>query len=128
MRLGLLQAIIRYVQWLWHNHVAGSRLPHETVSNQLLSTRTQRVQIPQASEVARTTDPSGARGLPRPEDELVVAVPLAESVESRLDEEEDPTTAADLGRHDGFAALALAASAIIIFSMSSPFVPFRGVR
>ena len=62
-----------------------------------------------------TTDSSGARVVPSLEDEAVVV-------------EEEPVTTADFGRCRGFAAFAFAASAIINFSMSSPFVPFRGVR
>lgn len=67
--------------------------------------------------------------LPRFEDEAATLVAGAESIHSRLDAEEKLVTAADFGRcRDDFAIFAFAASAIINFSMSSPFVPFRGVR
>ena len=80
------------------------------------------------NEVTLTTDLSGARVLPLFEDEAAV-VAGAESIHSRLDVEEELVAAADFGRcRADFAIFAFSASAIINFSMSSPFVPFRGVR
>lgn len=82
-----------------------------------------------ADESTLTTGPSGTRVLPLLESDAGVLMTEAASTESRLGVEQELDTAADLGRcRDAFAIFAFAASAIIIFSMSSPFVPFLGVR
>ena len=83
-----------------------------------------------ADEGTLTTGPSGTRVLPLLEGDAVVVMTGAESAESWPDvEPETLVTAADFGRcRDAFASFAFAASAIIIFSMSSPFVPFLGVK